>query len=96
MELLVEGILVVAILIMALGLLPLGTEVQFAVRLSGVVLAAPGVLLFALTAYPRQTLLLLGTCAAIAGAGWGYAQLARWLADRGSRWWTARIRRVLR
>jgi hypothetical protein len=58
---------VIAAVIMALGLLPFGTEVRFILRLSGLILAAPGVALFALIVYPRETLLLLGACSMIAG-----------------------------
>jgi hypothetical protein len=93
MEALVEIILVAAGVIMALGLLPFGAEVRFLLRLSGLVLAASGVAVFALVAFPQETLVLLGACAGIAGAGWGYAQITRGLADRGIRRWTARIRR---
>jgi hypothetical protein len=95
MESLVEIILVVAAVTMALGLLPLGAEVRFVLAFCGLVLAAPGVALFALIAYPRETLLFLGACSMIAGAGWGYAQIAPWLAHRGTRRWTGRIRRSL-
>ncbi len=95
MEPLVEIILVIAALIVALGLFPFGTEVRFALGLSGLMLAAPGVALFALMAYPRETLLVLGAGSMIAGAGWGYAQITRWLAHRDTRRWTARIRRSL-
>ena len=75
----------IAAVIMALGLLPFGTEVRFILRLSGLILAAPGVALFALIVYPRETLLLLGACSMIAGAGWEYEQITRWLAHRATR-----------
>ena len=71
METLVEIIFVIAAVMMILGLLPFGTEVRFILRLSGLILAAPGVALFALIVYPRETLLLLGACSLIAGAGMG-------------------------
>lgn len=95
MEVLVEMILVIAAVIMTVGLLPFGTEVRFALGLSGLMLAAPGVALFALIVYPRETLLVLGACSMIAAAGWGYAQITRWLAHRGTRRSTATIRRSL-
>ena len=63
---------VIAAVTMALGLLPFGTEVRFILRLSGLILAAPRVALFALIVYPRETPLLLGACSMIAGAGWEY------------------------
>ena len=85
MEPLVEIILVIAAVVMALGLLPFGIEVRFALGLSGLMLATPGVALFVLIAYPRETLLVLGAGSMIAGAGWGYAQITRWLAHRGAR-----------
>jgi hypothetical protein len=94
MEPLVEIILVMAVVIMALGLLPLGTEVRSALRLAGLMLAAPGVVLFGVIAYPRETLLCLSAGSVIAGVGWRYAHITRWLAERGARWWTVRIRRL--
>ena len=93
MEPLVEIILIIAALIVALGLLPFWTEVRFALALSGLMLAATGVALFTLIAYPRETLLVLGAGSMISGAGWGYAQITPWRAHRGTRRWTARIRR---
>jgi hypothetical protein len=93
LELLVEIILVIAAVIMALALLPFGTEVRFALGLSGLTLVALGVVLFVVIAYPRQTLLVLGAGSMIAGAGWGHARATRWLAQRDTRRWTARIRR---
>jgi hypothetical protein len=86
---------VIAAVIMALGLLPFVTEVRFILRLSGLILAAPGVALFALIVYPRETPLLLGACSMIAGAGWEYVQITRWLAHRGTRRSMATTRRSL-
>jgi hypothetical protein len=94
MEPLVESILVIAAIIMAFGLLPFGADVRSVLRLSGLMLAVPGVALFAVIAYPRATLLCLSADSVIAGVGWRYAQITRGLAERSTRWWTARIRRV--
>jgi hypothetical protein len=94
MEPLVEIILVIAVVIMALSLLPFGAEGRSVLRLSGLMLAAPGAILFAVIAYPRETLLCLGAGSVIAAVGCRYAHIARWLAARGTRWWTARIRRL--
>jgi hypothetical protein len=93
MESLVEVILVISAVIVALALLPLGTEGRVFLGSFGLGLAAVGAALFGVVAYPRQTLLLLGTCSVITGAGWGYAQVTAWLARRGTRGWTARVGR---
>jgi hypothetical protein len=96
MESLVEIILVISAVIVAFALLPLGTEGRVFLGSLGLGLAAVGTALFGVVAYPRQTLLLLGTCSAITGAGWGYAQVTAWLARRGTRRWTARVGRSRR
>jgi D-serine deaminase-like pyridoxal phosphate-dependent protein len=60
MESLGELIFVIAAVIMALSPLPRGTAGRFVLGLAGVVLAAVGVTLFVVIAYPRETLLILG------------------------------------
>jgi hypothetical protein len=92
MESLVELTFVIAAVIMALGLLPRETEGRVVLGFGGVGLAAVGVALFVLIA-PREPLLVLGAGSMISGAGWGYAQITPWRAHRGTRRWTARIRR---
>jgi hypothetical protein len=93
MEPLVEIILFIACGIMAFSLLPLRIEVQSALRLAGLMVAAPGVALFAVIAYPRATLWCLGAGSMVAGVGWGYAWITQWLTDRGLHRWTAAIGR---
>jgi hypothetical protein len=93
MESLVELIFGIAAVSMALGLLPSGTERCFVLGFGGVSLAAVGVALFVAIAFPRETLLVLGAGSMIIGAGWGYARITPWRVHRGTRRWTARIRR---
>jgi hypothetical protein len=93
MEALAEIILVIAALIVALALLPLGNEGRVVLGSLGLALAALGTALFGVVAYPRQALQLLGICSRITAAGWGYARLTAWLARRGTRRGRARLGR---
>jgi hypothetical protein len=93
-ESLVELIFVIAAVSMVLSLLSRGTEWRFVLAFSGIVLAAVGVALLVVIAYPRETLLVLGTGAMVTGIGWGCAH-TRWLAPLGTLRWPARIRRSL-
>jgi hypothetical protein len=94
MESLVELIFMIAAGIMVLSLLPRGTGVRVVLGFGGVVLAAVGVALFVVIAYPRDTVLVLGAGAMITGARWGYARISPSL-HRGTARGTPRIRRSL-
>jgi hypothetical protein len=95
MESLVELIFVIAAVIMVLSLLPRGTAGRVVLGFGGVVLAAVGVALFVVIAYPRNTLLVLGVGAMITGARWRYVRISSSLPHRGGARATARIRRSL-
>jgi hypothetical protein len=85
MESLVELIFVIAAIITALSLLPRGTAGRVVLGFGGVGLAAVGVALFVVIAYPRNTLLVLGAGAMITGVLWGYVHIIPSLPHRGTR-----------
>jgi hypothetical protein len=93
MESLVELIFGIAAVSMALGLRVRGTRIRFVLAFGGTLLAAVGLALFVVIAYPRETLLGFGVGSMITAAGWGYAHITPWRAHRGTRRWTARMPR---